>query len=104
MIRTYKWTTKNGKRRIVRLARAWKNLQNRVAGRVTGVPYWTGLPVEFVDFDHFRTWSLASGYSGTLCSLDRIDSTEGYSPSNCRWVTKAENCRRAVIVREKRRQ
>ena len=35
----------------------------------------------------FEQWALANGYEDGL-SIDRIDNLVGYSPSNCRWVTK----------------
>lgn len=35
----------------------------------------------------FQEWSLANGYEEGL-TLDRIDNEKGYSPSNCRWVTR----------------
>lgn len=40
----------------------------------------------------FVTWSLANGYEKSL-ELDRRDNEEGYSPGNCRWVTRKENMR-----------
>ena len=35
----------------------------------------------------FQEWALANGYEEGL-TLDRIDNEKGYSPSNCRWVTR----------------
>jgi hypothetical protein len=32
--------------------------------------------------------------------LDRVDSEKNYEPGNCRWVTKADNARFAVMKRE----
>ena len=40
-----------------------------------------------VDFETFYHWSLAHGYKRGL-SIDRICNSRGYSPGNCRWVTK----------------
>lgn len=41
-------------------------------------------------FEPFRDWSLANGYKPEL-HIDRIDGRKGYSPENCRWVTRRQN-------------
>ena len=41
------------------------------------------------NFDLFQEWALENGYADDL-TIDRIDNSKGYDPSNCRWVTKAE--------------
>ena len=42
--------------------------------------------------ENFVKWALANGYDDSL-TLDRIDGSKGYYPSNCRWVTRIEQCR-----------
>lgn len=44
------------------------------------------------DFIPFMKWSYEHGYSKDL-TIDRIDNYKGYSPDNCRWVTRADNNR-----------
>lgn len=47
-------------------------------------------------FSAFEKWSHENGYEESL-SIDRIDSNKNYEPSNCRWITREENSRRAVL-------
>ena len=42
------------------------------------------------DFKAFKKWALENGYADDL-QIDRIDTNKGYSPDNCRWVTRTEN-------------
>lgn len=58
---------------------------------------------EWNEFVPFKEWAMANGYADNLC-IDRIDSTKDYSPSNCRWITQADNAREAVKVRERKRK
>lgn len=43
-------------------------------------------------FKSFAEWSEKNGYNDSL-SIDRIDNSQGYSPSNCRWVELSEQFR-----------
>ena len=38
------------------------------------------------DFSTFEKWALNNGYKENL-TIDRIDLSKGYEPSNCRWET-----------------
>lgn len=44
---------------------------------------------EWMAFEPFFSWALASGYEESL-TLERVDVNGDYEPSNCTWVTKAE--------------
>lgn len=45
-------------------------------------------------YERFRKWALAAGYQKSL-TIDRIDPDGNYEPSNCRWITRSDNSRRA---------
>ena len=44
------------------------------------------------DFLSFYNWSVQNGYGENL-QIDRIDTNGNYEPSNCRWITHAEQQR-----------
>lgn len=49
------------------------------------------------DFKSFYDWAISNGYDESLPrgvqTLDRIDGNKDYEPSNCRWITLAEQQR-----------
>lgn len=48
---------------------------------------------EWKDYLKFREWSLEHGYRIGL-TIDRIDNSKGYEPSNCQWLTQSENSKK----------
>lgn len=44
---------------------------------------------EWKEYSNFYNWSINNGYDDKL-SIDRIDNSKGYSPSNCRWIPLSE--------------
>lgn len=76
-----------------RLWRIWRGIRARAPvndprvfeiyrGPGTMDPAWQ-------DFETFCQWAGRTGYGPTL-SIDRIDNSVGYWPSNCRWATNLE--------------
>lgn len=56
--------------------------------------YYGALGVTICDewlnnFEAFKTWALTHGYKDYL-TIDRIDPSGNYEPSNCRWATMKE--------------
>ena len=42
---------------------------------------------EWQDFEPFKEWALQHGYDDTK-TLDRMNNNVGYSPTNCRWISR----------------
>lgn len=71
-----------------RLHVTWANMKRRcLKPRGTEVAKYAGVVLceEWMTFQPFMEWSLANGYTDRL-TLDRIESSKGYSPDNCRYV------------------
>lgn len=52
------------------------------------------------NFRAFYEWAMANGYREGL-TIDRIDVNGNYEPSNCQWLTKSENSKKAIEDRRK---
>lgn len=52
------------------------------------------------DYYSFKQWAVINGYdiaTNTL-TLDRIDNSRGYAPSNCRWIPKAQQTKHTTLT------
>lgn len=88
-----------------RLMNIWKNMKQRCnnpknpaynnygAKGIKVCKEWEESSAEF-----FK-WALSNGYTDDL-TIDRIDSTGNYEPSNCRWIPLSENSRRPHVGRK----
>lgn len=102
--------TKKGK-----LMRTYRNMQSRTLGIVKGKAHLY-LGMDVLPREDFYNWSLAdrefnrlfevwvkSGYDKKLSpSIDRKDTSKGYTKDNMRWLTHSENSRLGSINRKKK--
>lgn len=75
------------------LYHVWQTMKQRCANpRYRGYQWYgaKGIKVckEWNDVRNFYEWAMDNGYEEGL-TLDRVDSSGNYEPSNCRWVTMA---------------
>lgn len=80
-----------------RLYRIWSNMKSRCTLESKDSYQWYGergitFCDEWKDFINFRDWAISNGYTDEL-TLDRIDGSGNYEPSNCRWISQKEQCR-----------
>ena len=82
----------------VKLYTHWKSMFVRVKGSgnpsdATRKAYLEkGIQVcpEWYDYTVFKKWAESNGFKPGLV-INRIKSTENYSPENCEWLTKSEH-------------
>lgn len=77
-----------------RLYRIWKAMRTRCNNpNFHAYKYYGGKGVKICDewdsYETFYNWAIQNGYDHDL-TIDRINNNDGYSPSNCRWISHAE--------------
>lgn len=70
-----------------------RNLKNYVERGITVCKEWES------DCVAFYKWALSNGYEEGL-ELDRENNNKGYSPENCRWVTRSLNRQNRRLLQE----
>lgn len=78
------------------LYQSWKCMKSRCKDKTH--PLYSKLDIDYFepwkDFEVFKDWALGNGWQEDL-TIDRIDSSKGYYPDNCQWLTREENTARA---------
>lgn len=78
--------------RWTRLYKVWAGIKQRCTNKnEVCYKHYGGRGINYCDewknFKPFMEWALANGYKDHL-TIDRIKGNLGYSPDNCRWVTR----------------
>lgn len=73
---------------------SWRSMMARCYNeKSANYKYYGGIGItvcaEWHNANNFAEWATSSGWFEGA-SLDRTDSSKGYSPDNCRWATKKE--------------
>lgn len=90
-IRNYKHGHGNYSNRLYRI---WKAMRERCYYEKSyGYPYYGGRGItvdeSWLEYDNFHQWAISNGYNDDL-TIDRIDNSKNYCPSNCRFITLKE--------------
>ena len=72
----------------------WLRMRHRCLGNSKDARYYKDRGITICDewrdnYDAFRSWAIKQDVRMNL-TLDRIDNDGNYEPSNCRWVSQAE--------------
>jgi ssDNA-binding Zn-finger/Zn-ribbon topoisomerase 1 len=69
----------------------WQSMKSRVKKGWSYIEKGITICPEWYNFNTFYDWAIV-GFDPNL-EIDRRDNKRGYSPDNCRWVTRLENLR-----------
>lgn len=97
------------------LMRLYRNMKSRIEG-IQWMKAHLYQGKELLSKEEFYTWAESrpefytlfkeyqgSQYDRKLCpSVDRVDSSKGYTPANMEWVTHSENSRRGSVASKKK--
>lgn len=80
-----------------KLYNVWQSMKNRCFNdKYFQFKDWGGRGITVCDdwigengYINFKEWALSHGYNEKL-TIDRIEVNGNYEPSNCRWITRAE--------------
>lgn len=90
-------------KRCSRLYEIWLGIKSRCYRKDNiGYSRYGGRGIKVCDewkFDYlnFKAWAVNNGYADNL-TIDRINNDGDYDPSNCRWITRAENTRKGNLL------
>lgn len=85
-----------------RLYNIWTSMKQRILNpKNDSYKYYGGRGIticaEWMNYAPFEAWAEANGYAHGL-EIDRREVNDGYSPSNCRWVTSQVNTQNRRIT------
>ena len=88
-----------------RLFHVWQHMRNRCYNEnYKFYNYYGGRGISVCDewrddFVPFMNWAKSNGYSDDL-TLDRIDTNGNYEPSNCRWISRADQMNNTRLTKK----